>query len=712
MMGMRKWVGFLMALAFAVFALPGIAAPAKIFGLVMAPSTVTTATGPLTATFSNLTPNGNSVINTVILTPPTGVTATATFPNGGNKVTCPATTVNNLGQTVAVPPNSICVANIPSVMKAGCSPVACSWTMNVTATLPNTCSVNPWAGQAFAGNSFNGDVFEFQSGFSSVTTTINAGCTYNVNVTINPAGGGTVSCTSNPVSYGGSSTCTATAGSGFSFSGFSGDCTGLTCVLTNVTSTKNVTANFAHLPNAVSTTVLPAGSGMLTCTPNPVPWNTPTTCTAVAGPGYGFVNFSGDCSGTSCTLNNVTSAKSVTANFAQNAITAMASPAAGGLVTCTPNPVPYGGNSSCTASANLLYTFTGFSGDCTGATCAFINVTSNKNVTANFVSNTLLVTSAPSSVAVPPVLTLPLVTNPPSPFSVTVTSSPGTVTITPDTTACGGATWATPVVSGMSTTFTFTIPSGSSIGATCTISFSANNYGPTSTTPPLPVYKGVLDCNDYDSVNGAGDALYDPDLPSTLAGQGSSYVGAPGWGLRRGPNRDGSATCVKVNYTCNMDTSVDPAIATCTWDKNVLNFAKTGPEQATFKYLFLWPAKAPDASGWTSYRPWVSWPPAPQDNTRTWPNWAPLVSCVSDLFSNPPTWILPTIPTTDPQFAFATNPLNTLPQYQGGAVANVCGAQQGWTAIGTAGTAPGNGVPMIQIWNIIIDEADLKVSGP
>ncbi len=70
----------------------------------------------------------------------------------------------------------------------------------------------------------------------------------------------------------------------------------------------------------------------------------------------------------------MTATKSVTANFAQNAITAVASPAAGGSVSCTPNPVPYGGNSSCTASAAALYTFTGFNGDCTGATCAFTNV--------------------------------------------------------------------------------------------------------------------------------------------------------------------------------------------------------------------------------------------------------------------------------------------------------------------------------------------------
>ena len=86
MNGVRKWLGILMsALALAAVSLPTVAAPAKIFGLTMAPSTVTSSPASLTAKFTNLTPNGNSVINTVILTPPTGVTATATFPNGGKR---------------------------------------------------------------------------------------------------------------------------------------------------------------------------------------------------------------------------------------------------------------------------------------------------------------------------------------------------------------------------------------------------------------------------------------------------------------------------------------------------------------------------------------------------------------------------------------------------------------------------------------------------
>jgi hypothetical protein len=672
----RKLVGLLMVLAFAVFALPASAAgPAKIFGLTMSPSTVTSNTQPLTATFSNLTPNGNSVINTVILTPPNGLTATATFPNGGNKVTCPATTVNSAGQTVAVPGNSICVANIPSVMKAGCSPTACSWTMNVAVTLPNSCGVFTWAGQAFAGNSFNGDVFAYQSGSSSVTTTINAGCNYNINVSISPAGGGTVSCTSNPVSYGGSSTCTATAGSGFSFSGFSGDCTGSTCVLTNVTATKNVTANFAHLPNAVTTTVLPAGSGTLTCTPNPVPWDTSTTCTVVAGSGYGFVNFSGDCSGTSCTLNNVTSPRSVTANFAQNAITATASPAAGGSVTCTPNPVPYGGNSSCTASASSLYTFTGFSGDCTGGTCSFTNMTTNKSVTANFVSNTLAITSAPSSAAVG------------TPFDVTIGSTPTGANVS-FSAGCDASSSKTTLGDG-STKFTITINTLPSPPSTCTLTFSAPNYNPIPLNN-LQVYKGVLACGDYDSSLGKNNLYLDPDADKTYILPGSS-----GWGLRRGPNKDGS-DCVKVNYSCDLDGATN--IAACSFDK-------ASGQPATFKYVFVWNAVSPNVDGWKDYRPLISWG-IPNPGAPALYNWMPALACIDDMFPSLPTLpttILPTIPAQAPW----TDSGNTSGQYVVGNPAWVCVAQQGSTSVG----AP-SGPVLLQFWHKVIDEADVLVKGP
>ena len=438
-----------------------------------------------------------------------------------------------------------------------------------------------------------------------------------------------------------------------------------------------------------------ATGGTVTCTPSTVSAGGSSTCSVAVNPGYSFTGFSANCgaptTATSCTVSNVQSAQTVTATFSQINYAINGSTSAGGMVTCSPTSVTYGQSSLCSVAVNPGYTFTGFSANCgaptTATSCTVNNVQSSQTVTATFVSNTLAITLAPTSAALSPPSPAA-----PTPFGVTVSITPGGPTVTPDTTACGNATW-TSTGSGASTTFTFTIPKASNI-TSCTIVFSAPNYNST-TLSNLPVYAGVLFCGDYDSVNGPGDFTYDPDLPSTLTGLGSSYVGTPGWGLRRGPNKDGSA-CIKVNYSCNLDAT--PNLARCTFDK-------ASGQQATFKYLFLWGPRAPQANGWTDYRPQVSWNIANPDTSYVLPDWVPLLACISDLFP-----ILPTLPTTIlpviPSVAPFTDGANTRAWYQPGQTALVCGAQQGWTAVGS----PGN--PLLQIWNIVIDESDVTVKGP
>lgn len=68
-------------------------------------------------------------------------------------------------------------------------------------------------------------------------------------------------------------------------------------------------------------------------------------------------------------------------------ISATASPSGGGSVTCNPNPVPEGGEVTCTATANAGFTFAAWGGDCagqTGATCVLSNVTAPVSVSADF----------------------------------------------------------------------------------------------------------------------------------------------------------------------------------------------------------------------------------------------------------------------------------------------------------------------------------------
>ena len=83
------------------------------------------------------------------------------------------------------------------------------------------------------------------------------------------------------------------------------------------------------------------------------------------------------------------------------AIAASANPVAGGTVACAPNPVLSGSTSVCTATPNAGYTFTGWSGDCSGTTCNLANVTAAKSVTANF---------APTNGPPPPIAAQPIPT--------------------------------------------------------------------------------------------------------------------------------------------------------------------------------------------------------------------------------------------------------------------------------------------------------------
>ena len=139
--------------------------------------------------------------------------------------------------------------------------------------------------------------------------------TYSISAAANPPAGGTVSCTPNPVGHGAGATCTATANAGYTFASWSGDCTGASCTLSNVTAARSVTANFSGASHAIATAANPVAGGTVSCTPNPVGHGASATCTATANAGYTFASWSGDCTGASCTLSNVTAAKSVTAHF-------------------------------------------------------------------------------------------------------------------------------------------------------------------------------------------------------------------------------------------------------------------------------------------------------------------------------------------------------------------------------------------------------------
>jgi len=153
-----------------LLALPGNAAPEKQFSLRF-PTTLTAGTASIAVTLKNETPNGNSNINSfrIVASPaPTGFRINSISPGTG--------VLSNSNQTISV-------TGI-STLKPQQSAI---YQLNVT--VPNVgCNgrtVN-WVGQAWTGNSLNGDPFRLHTatepGPSQLTSTITSACnTISVN---------------------------------------------------------------------------------------------------------------------------------------------------------------------------------------------------------------------------------------------------------------------------------------------------------------------------------------------------------------------------------------------------------------------------------------------------------------------------------------------------------------------------------------------------
>lgn len=122
-------------------------------------------------------------------------------------------------------------------------------------------------------------------------------------------------------------TLTATAASGSSFGGWSGACTGTTgpCVIKKMADAKAVTATF--LGQQLTITKAGTGGGNVTTSPEGLSCGafctafaegTVVTLSAAATPDSTFSGWTGDCTGTTCTV-TMSAAKSVTATFAFSA---------------------------------------------------------------------------------------------------------------------------------------------------------------------------------------------------------------------------------------------------------------------------------------------------------------------------------------------------------------------------------------------------------
>jgi hypothetical protein len=151
---------------------------------------------------------------------------------------------------------------------------------------------------------------------------------------------------------------------------------------------KSVTANFSIIRYTLTTSVSPAGGGLVS--PEGGVYNTGGTVTLRATPmvGYRFVSWSGDVSGSEPEVTVVMDAdKSATANFSvvQHTLITSVSPPGGGSVSPLGGIYDVGSQVTLTATPAADYEFVSWSGDASGAEpVVTLTMDSDKSVTANF----------------------------------------------------------------------------------------------------------------------------------------------------------------------------------------------------------------------------------------------------------------------------------------------------------------------------------------
>jgi len=219
---------------------------------------------------------------------------------------------------------------------------------------------------------------------------------------VSPSGAGTITPATGRYDAGTQVTVTATANTGYEFTGWSGACTGTGSCTVTMTSDQSVTANFKLVQYTLTTGTSPSGAGTIApASGGKYDHGTQVTVTAVANAGYQFTGWSGACPGTGPCIVSMTSDQSVTANFVvlQYTLTTGTNPSGAGTVTpASGNKYNYGTQVTVATTTNTGYQFTGWSGACNTTGPCTVMMTGDRSVTANYalVQYTLTTGTSPS----------------------------------------------------------------------------------------------------------------------------------------------------------------------------------------------------------------------------------------------------------------------------------------------------------------------------
>ena len=288
-----------------------------------------------------------------------------------------------------------------------------------------TCASTLYTGPITVATSETIKALACETGYNSSPI---ASFAYKINYTFTQTISGTGSVVSKPVGISCPSTCTTTFGSGTvvkltetpgagdTFGSWSGGgCSGSasTCVVT-MSSAQSVTATF--LPNETLTQTV-VGTGSVSSSPSGIScpstcsatftYNTSVTLTETPGAGYSFSTWGGagaSCgSATTCKV-VMTASENVTATFAINTYALTQTVVGGGSVSSSPAGIScpsacsanfaYNTNVILTPTPNAGYSFSSWSGACSGSGGCTVSMTAAQSVTATFTLNseTLTVT--------------------------------------------------------------------------------------------------------------------------------------------------------------------------------------------------------------------------------------------------------------------------------------------------------------------------------
>jgi uncharacterized repeat protein (TIGR02543 family) len=261
--------------------------------------------------------------------------------------------------------------------------------VNITAVAADGWSFTEWSGNV---SGMDNPLTITMDGDKTVTANF-ARSSYTL--TINIIGSGSVTKDPDQSEYkpGTNVDITAVAADGWSFTGWSGNVSGMDNPLTiTMDEDKTVTATFIEKKYKLTINIF--GSGSVTKDPNQLEYNSGASVNMTAEPadGWTFAGWSGSISGTALSQAIIMdSDKIVTANFTQAKYTLTVNIDGSGNIRKDPDQLEYNSGASVNMTAEPAdgWTFAGWSGSINGtANPQNIIIDTNKTVTASFTQNT------------------------------------------------------------------------------------------------------------------------------------------------------------------------------------------------------------------------------------------------------------------------------------------------------------------------------------